>query len=854
MAKKPGKKLTKLSARPRRTTARLAKGAVEAKGYDFLAIEKKWQDAWKKAEVFQAHEASKKPKYYTLEMFPYPSASYLHMGHVKNYSIGDLIARYKRMRGFNVLYPMGFDAFGLPAENAAIKEKTHPRQYTEHAIAKIRALMQGLGLSYDWNREIATCNPDYYRWNQWIFLKMLDKGIAYRKHAPVNWCPSCTTVLANEEVVDGKCWRCESIVRLEQREQWFLGITKYADELLQGLDRIAWHEKVKEMQRNWIGKSSGTRVLFAFEGGGFLEVFTTRPDTLYGVTFLVYAAQHPQVAALVRGTKAEAEYNKFMQRVSASQKLDVSKEKDGFFTGKYALHPLTGERIPIYAANFVLTDYGTGVVMAVPAHDQRDFEFAQKYGIPITRVIHQPGMPEGELREAYVGEGVLVNSGDFNGVRSHEAKEAITKFLEQEGKGGKATHYKLRDWLISRQRYWGTPIPIVYCGKCGVVPVPEKELPVRLPEDVQFTGKGNPLVTHREFLKTRCPKCGGEGRRETDTMATFFDSSWYFLRYCDPHNHERIFDPKKTAYWMPVDQYIGGVEHAVLHLLYARFFTKFLRDLGLLKFDEPFLRLFNQGIVHKGGKRMSKSHGNTVTAEEISAKYGIDSARLFLSFVAGPEKDIEWDDHGIEGAYRMVKKFMQLADRAGGMSDSLMEHNIHTTLRALEEAYESIAFNKGVVVFMECVNWLAEKEHVPASVLRLLILAISPVMPHVAEELWSRLGNKGLVAEQRWPGYDPQKIDPKLEEAEKAAEKTLADIQNVLRIVREKNGKEPERVYLYVMPFEASTYDANALSKRVGVPVEVFAVNDTKKVDPEGKAGKAKPGKPGIYVAYGEFG
>mgnify|MGYP001596157193 CR=1 FL=1 len=824
-----------------------AKEESKKKEIDFAVIEKKWQKKWEEKKIFEAKEGGAKKKYYVLEMFPYPSASYLHMGHVKCYSIGDIIARYKRMHGFNVLYPMGFDAFGLPAENAAIKEKTHPKEYTENAIMTIRKLMKALGLSYDWKRELSTCDPDYYQWNQWIFLKMLEKGIAYRKKAPVNWCPSCKTVLANEEVIDGKCWRCESVVSLEQREQWFLKITDYADELLLGLDKIEWPEKVKEMQRNWIGKSEGTLAKFMLKGGKeSLDIFTTRIDTIFSVTFLVIAPDHPKVKEFVQGTKYEEDYKKFLKQRIASQKLEVDKEKEGFFTGKYVINPATGKEIPVWVANFVLSDYGTGIVMA-DAHDQRDYEFAQKYGIPLIEVL-KPKTGEWKDKKAFEGYGVLYNSGQFDGLTSEEAIPLIQEWLAGKKLARKVVQYKIRDWLISRQRYWGTPIPVVYCESCGVVPVPDHEIPVKLPEKVEFTGKGNPLLTNKEFLEVNCPQCRKKGRRETDTMATFFDSSWYFLRYCDPHNSKEIFDLNKVGYWMPVDQYIGGVEHAVLHLLYARFFTKFLRDLKLLKFDEPFMRLFNQGIVHKEGKRMSKSHGNTVTAEEVSAKYGIDTARLFLSFVAGPEKDIEWDDHGIEGAFRAVKKFIALFERKGGTSDALTEHKLHSTLRDIEEGYEKFEFNKGVISFMGLVNWLSDREKVPKEVLEKIVLAISPVMPHVAEEMWSQLGKKELVVEQDWPGYVQSKINVTLEEAEKAIDKSVSDIVNVLKLVREKQGKEGEKVYVYVLPNEKEGYDAVALSRRVGKEVIVYAVNDKVKYDPQGKAGKAKPGKPGIYV------
>ena len=824
----------------------------KGKNVGFSKMEKKWQKKWVESGIFRTEDNSKKDKYYVLEMFPYPSASYLHMGHVRCYSIGDIIARHKRMKGFNVLYPIGFDAFGLPAENAAIKDKTHPKKYTENAIRNIERLMKAIGLSYDWERSFATCDSSYYKWNQWIFLKMLEKGIAYRKKAPVNWCPSCKTVLANEEVIDGKCWRCDSEVILEQFEQWFLKITDYADELLAGLDKIEWPEKVKSMQRNWIGKSEGTKVIFELEGSKKnIEVFTTRPDTLMGVTFLVYSAQHPFVKELVQGTSHEKEYEGFIRKMSASQKLDAEKSKDGFFIGKYALHPLTGEEIPIYASNFVLADYGTGVVMAVPAHDQRDFEFAKKYKIPIKVVIEPIGekrIDSKSMKEAYIGGGKLVNSEGFNDLESDEAKEHITKALEYKGKGGKVVEYKLRDWLISRQRYWGTPIPIIYCDDCGVVPVRDKDLPVILPEKVEFTGKGNPLAGNSKFLNVKCPECGGNGRRESDTMATFFDSSWYFLRYCDSMNEKKIFDEKKVDYWMPADQYIGGVEHAVLHLLYSRFFTKFLRDMKLLKFDEPFLRLFNQGIVHKDGQRMSKSKNNTVTAEEIADRYGIDSARLFLSFVASPEKDIEWDSHGIEGAYRMVNRFISLSDKIGGKCDELMEHKINKILKIMDECYSKFEFNKSIILFMELVNYLSDKFQVPKNVFEKMILAISPVIPHVAEEMWEKIGNKKMVVEQKWPEYDEKKINEKFDKAEEATDKVLEDILNILRIIKERTGKGGEKIYLYVLPNEEGFYSVDLIENRTGRKVFIYKVNDKNKYDPESKAQKAKPQKPAIYI------
>lgn len=816
------------------------------KAINFKKIEKKWQKAWQEAGIFEARDSSDKKKFYCLEMFPYPSADYLHMGHVKNYSIGDLIARYKRMKGFNVLYPMGFDAFGLPAENAAIKNKTHPKKYTENAIKMIKKMMNEIGLSYDWSRSFATCEPDYYKWNQWIFLRMLEKGIAYRKKAPVNWCPSCKTVLANEEVVDGKCWRCDSNVTITHLEQWFLNITRYAEELLKGLDKIQWPERVKELQRNWIGRSEGTRVLFPVKDmDKTLEVFTTRADTLYGVTFIACAAQHADVIELVKGTKYEQKYNEFVSKMSAAQKIEAEKEKEGFFIGRYAIHPLTQEEIPIYATNFVVADYGTGAVMGVPAHDSRDWDFAKKYKIPVKQVISSD--KKDKLSLAYEGIGKLVNSAEFSGVDNETAKELIAKTLEKKSLGGRAVEYRLRDWLISRQRYWGTPIPIIYCDSCGVVPVPEKDLPVLLPEKVKFTGKGNPLETNKEFTQASCPICGESARRETDTMATFFDSSWYYLRYCSPHSHD-VFDRKSVGYWMPVDQYIGGIEHAVLHLLYARFFTKFLRDAGWLVFDEPFTSLFNQGIVHKDGKRMSKSHGNAVTVDDASSLYGIDTARLFLMFVAGPDKDMEWDNHGIEGASRVVNKLISLTSKIGGTSDALMEHKLNKTLKTVESAYENFEFNKGMVSFMELVNYLSEKDKIPRKVIDVLVLMIAPVMPHIAEEMWHNIGNATFASLENWPRVDESKINENVEKQELEFDRLISDVASVLRLVKEKSGREAEEVFLYVLPQELNKYDPKVIGKKVGKEVRVFAVNDKNKYDPQQKSSKVKPGRPGIYV------
>ncbi|MEK6849541.1 MAG: leucine--tRNA ligase, partial [Nanoarchaeota archaeon] len=575
----------------------------------------KWQKKWAEAKLFDTSDKSKKPKFYNLEMFPYPSASGLHMGHVRNYSIGDTIARYKRMRGFNVLYPMGFDAFGLPAENAAIKNKTHPRLYTEKAITSLTNSMKRLGLSYDWNKTLATCYPEYYRWNQLFFLRFLEKGLAYRKTAPINWCPSCKTVLANEQVTDNRCWRCESTVEIKDLEQWFFRITKYAEELLDGVDSLNWPDRIKTMQRNWIGKSVGTQIDWMVKDSNTkLTVFTTRPDTVFGVSCLVIAPEHPIVQELVKGKPIAKEVDRFVNNVLLQEKFSrasESKEKEGMFIECYAVHPFTGKDVPVYIANFVLMDYGTGIIMAVPAHDTRDYDFAKKYSLPIVQVIK----PAKEQKLPFVDEGTLIDSGEFTGVASETARASITKSLTQKKIGRATTNYKIRDWLLSRQRYWGTPIPIVYCAKCGIVPVPEKDLPILLPEKAEFTGQGDPLANTPEFVNTHCPKCKGPAKRETDTMDTFVDSAWYYLRYTSPKELKQPFDKDAVKYWMPVNQYIGGAEHAVSHLLFARFFCKALRDLGFIDIDEPFQSLVNQGMVCKDGAKMSKSPGHVVAQE-----------------------------------------------------------------------------------------------------------------------------------------------------------------------------------------------------------------------------------------------
>ena len=756
--------------------------------YPFKDIEQKWQRYWQEQNLFSTPEQREKPKYYVLEQFPYPSGK-LHMGHVRVYCIGDAIARYMRMRGYNVLHPMGFDAFGLPAENAAIKHGVHPGDWTKRCIEQMKHQQNALGLSYDWEREVITCEPKYYRWNQWLFLKFYERGLAYRKKAPINWCPSCQTVLANEQVISGKCWRCESPVELKSLEQWFLKITAYAEELINELDSLPeWPEHIKTMQRNWIGRSQGTLVNFRIKDSDeLLPIFTTRPDTLYGVTFMVFAPEHPMVMELVKGSEYETPVKEFAAKVVIQDKFyrtAEDREKEGMFTGRYAINPLNGEEIPIYVANFVLMEYGTGCIMAVPAHDQRDFEFARKYNIPIKVVIQPPGeqLSPDTMTEAYVEPGVMVNSAQFSGMDSELAQKAITDYLVEQGWGKPTVQYKLRDWLISRQRYWGTPIPMVYCEECGIQPVPETELPVLLPENVRFGGTGNPIETAQEFINTACPNCGGRARRETDTMDTFFDSSWYYLRYCDSRNEDAIFSPDDVHYWMPVDRYVGGVEHAILHLLYSRFFVKAMRDIGLLKFDEPFTRLLAQGMVTKDGKKMSKSFGNVVEPNDIIDKYGADTARLFILFASPAEKELEWSDQGVEGCYRFLNRVWRFVRNnlpaiqkgfelreveecapTSHPEDKRLFRLIHHTIkRVTSDMEERFHFNTAIAASMEMLNGLStytvrddkHSQRLIFEAVRTLLLMISPFAPHIAEELWHQIGYSTPILLESWPEYD----------------------------------------------------------------------------------------------------
>lgn len=752
-----------------------------AERYDFRAIEQKWQKYWEENDVFHTDENSDKEKYYVLEMFPYPSGK-LHMGHVRNYSIGDVIARYMRMKGMNVLHPMGWDSFGLPAENAAIKNGIRPDIWTHDNIAEMKNQLKSLGLSYDWDREVATCKEEYYKWTQWLFIQFFNKGLAYKKKNPVNWCPSCQTVLANEQVVDGVCERCKSPVGKKELSQWYFKITDYAERLLDDLDKLpGWPEKVKLMQKNWIGKSVGAEVDFDIVGHDEkMKIFTTRPDTLYGVTFMVLAPEHPLVKELIT-PEHQAEVDVFMdklQYLSDIERNSTTLEKEGCFTGSYAVNPLTGKNVPIYIANYILMDYGTGAIMAVPAHDQRDFDFAVKYGIDIIPVIdpENPDIDINDLKEAFVAEGTMINSGDFNGLNNKEAMPKIIDYIESKGIGKKTVNFRLRDWLISRQRYWGAPIPMVYCEDCGWVPEKEENLPVLLPTDVEFTGKGeSPLATSESFAHAVCPHCGKPAKREMDTMDTFVDSSWYFLRYTDAKNDKEAFNKEKADYWMNVDQYIGGVEHAILHLLYARFYTKVLHDLGLTDADEPFKNLLTQGMVLMDGSKMSKSKGNIVSPTEIIEKYGSDTARLFILFAAPPDRDLEWSETGVEGSYkflnrvwRLVLEIIEKADETQKAEvstddDRQLYYELNKTVKRVTECLAAgrFSFNTSISSIMELVNEMYRYKETEAPNYALmreaavkLVLVLSPFVPHICEEMWQKLGFEHSLYFEKWPEYD----------------------------------------------------------------------------------------------------
>ncbi len=761
-------------------------------------LDKKWQQQWTASRAFEVTEDPKRPKYYCLEMFAYPSG-HAHVGHVRNYILGDVMARTKRLRGFNVLHPFGWDAFGLPAENAAIKTGTHPETSTLGNIAHMKGQLQRLGISYAWEREIATCLPEYYKFNQWIFLKMFERGLAYRKHSTVNWCPSCQTVLANEQVVEGACWRCGTTIVTRDLEQWFFRITAYADELLKGLETLTnWPEKVVVMQRNWIGRSEGARVTFPVVGGGAIEVFTTRIDTIYGATFVLLAPEHPLVEQFASEAADPAAFRAQLGRFRALDRDARLTGKEGFDTGRRAVNPFTRAEVPIWVANFVLAEYGTGAIMAVPAHDQRDFDFARKYSLPI-RVVVQSGdraVPVETMSEASINYGRLIDSAEYTGQEAPAVMRRMIADAETQRIGVGEVQYRLKDWGISRQRYWGTPIPIVYCDKDGVVPVPFDQLPVALPKVTTLTGKGDsPLAQVAEFVHTKCPVCGGPARRETDTMDTFVDSSWYFLRFCDPRNADLPFDPVSSAYWMPVDFYSGGVEHAILHLLYSRFFTRVLRDVGLLDFDEPFKRLLTQGMVLKDGNVMSKSKGNVVDPDDMLAQYGADALRLYVMFVAPPEKEVEWSGSGLEGSFRFLVRVWRLVDHwaetVGGEgipacgddctdAERAVRQKTHETIRRVTiDIEERMHLNTAVSSLMELVNKLytfsegtvhgapsrspkplggrVERMQTIGALreaLDALVLMLSPFVPHSAEEMWHMLGHPEGIAQASWPTFD----------------------------------------------------------------------------------------------------
>lgn len=810
--------------------------------YNFKEIEKKWQKYWEENDCFKTEEDDSKEKYYCLEMFPYPSGK-LHMGHVRNYSIGDVVARFKKMDGFNVLHPMGWDSFGLPAENAAIKHGIHPNIWTWDNIAEMRSQLKQLGLSYDWNREVATCHPDYYKWMQWIFIQFYNRGLAYKKENPVNWCPSCKTVLANEQVVDGCCERCKSPVGKKNLSQWYLKITDYAERLLGNLDTLdGWPNKVKIMQRNWIGKSVGAEVDFEIKDSDEkLTVFTTRVDTIYGTTYMVLAPEYPSVLSMVEGTEYEnpvKEYIEKVEHMNDIERTSTVNEKTGVFIGKYAINPFTKKEIPIYISDYVLMGYGTGAVMGVPAHDQRDFEFATKFGIDIIPVV-DPGDPEidlNNLKEACAAEGTLINSGEFNGMNNRDAIGKFIEIVEEQGIGKKTVNYRLRDWLISRQRYWGCPIPMIYCEDCGWVPEKEENLPVMLPTDVEFTGKGeSPLTTSKTFGDTVCPICGKPAKREMDTMDTFLDSSWYFLRYCDPKNDKAPFDPKKAEYWMNVDQYIGGVEHAILHLMYARFFQMALYDMGLVKDEEPFKNLLTQGMVNKDGKKMSKSLGNVVSPEEIINKYGADTARLFILFAAPPERELDWSDAGVEGSYRFLNRVYRLvyeikekypevpsAFEIKTDADKSLNYTLNFTIKKVsEDVGGRFSFNTAISSIMELVNEMYRykeqgcvNEGLLGKAVKDLILILSPFVPHICEEMWEHIGQTESVTTMSWPEYDE---DALVKESVEVVVQINGKVKEKMMVAADAGKSELEKIALENERIKA-LLDGKTVVKVVAVP------------------------------------
>lgn len=738
--------------------------------YNFKEVESKWQKIWKDNNQYKMDTAqTEKPNYYTLEMFPYPSGK-IHMGHVRNYSIGDVVARFKKMEGYNVLHPMGWDSFGLPAENAAIKHGIHPHKWTMENIEEMKEQLNLLGISYDWDKEVATSTPEYYRFTQEIFLKFLEHGLAYKKKSYVNWCPSCETVLANEQVVQGACERCKATVLKKDLEQWYFKTTEFAEELLNDLDTLdGWPEKVKTMQKNWIGKSTGADLVFDIDGTDkSMTVFTTRPDTTYGVTYMVLAPEHELVKELVAGTEYEADVEAFVQKMHTMTEIErtaADVEKEGMFIGRYVINPLNGKKVPLWIANYVLVEYGTGAIMAVPAHDERDRDFAEKYNLDIIDVITE--------------DNKMINSEEFNGLDASEGFEGIIDKLEKEGRGKRTINYRLRDWLVSRQRYWGCPIPVVYCDECGIVPVKKEDLPVLLPTDVEFTGKGeSPLTTSKQFMSTTCPHCGKPARREVDTMDTFVDSSWYFLRYVDSNNENEPFSKEFVNRWHPVDQYIGGVEHAIMHLLYARWFVKAFKSMGMVDFNEPFKNLLTQGMVLMDGSKMSKSKGNTVSPMDIIDEYGADTARLFVLFAAPPERDLDWSEQGVDGCFRFLNRVYRLVDELADVvkkdvefgelnsQDKDMRYTIHSTLKKVTaDLSEKFGFNTAISALMELINDMykyKELDNINEAVIKegvqTIVTIIAPFAPHLGEELWTMIGKEGSVFDIDWPKYDEKAL------------------------------------------------------------------------------------------------
>jgi len=817
--------------------------------YNFAEIETRWQERWREADAFEVTEDPGRPKFYCLEMLPYPSGD-IHVGHVRNYCITDVVARYKAMRGFNVLHPIGWDALGLPAENAAIQRGVHPEKWTRQNIAGMKRQLQRLGFSYPWSREVATCDPEYYRWNQWFFLRMLERGIAYRALAPVNWCPTCKTVLANEQAEGGECWRCHSRVEPRDMEQWFLRITAYQDQLLDDMAKLpAWPDRVLVQQRNWIGRSPGAEVDFPVDGADPIRVFTTRVDTIYGATFMVLAPEHPMVDALLQGNDAPLRREQIgrLRAQDRRARLEGRVEKEGVFTGRHATNPFNGERIPIWVGNFVLMGYGTGAIMSVPAHDQRDFEFARKYDISV-RVVIQPDGPPLEadaLPAAYDGPGRLVNSGEFDGLASEEAIPRMAAHAEAGGFGRATVTYRLKDWLISRQRYWGTPIPVVYCEKDGMQPVPDAELPVVLPKDAPFTGEGgNPLEKVPAFVEATCPRCRGKARRETDTMDTFVDSSWYFYRYLSPRKQDGPFDPAAVRYWFPIDLYVGGIEHAILHLVYSRFWTKVMRDLGLVEVDEPVSRLFPQGMVHKDGAVMSKSRGNTVSPDEMIERYGADTLRLYILFVAPPDLPLEWSDENIAGAHRFVNKVWRLVDRhaealgkapRGPLPAELppaardLRRKLHQTVaRVTRDVEDRLQMNTAVAAMMELVNEVHRLEaevardapEVLREALETLLRLLNPFTPHVCEEMWSRLGSSGGLVRAAWPVADEAAAR---EDVVELAVQVNGKVRGRITVAREADEAAVRRAAL-AEPRVAEMLDGREVVKVVVVPLRLVSV------------------------------